>query len=143
MKKAAVFVLCVVAAACGRLGPDRPRPVREPAYIRSLPEPPLLDAPDTVAAGVPFTVSVRTYGGGCIDEGDTQVGIDGQTVEIRPFDVFPTDLPDNYACPSILRFYSHIASVRLDRAGVATLRAIGRVSPGDSTTTIERTLVVR
>jgi hypothetical protein len=148
MKSAfSLLVLCVLVASCRQLSPDRPRSVREPAYIRFLATPPnygpLLDAPDTVAAGVPFTVTVRTYGGGCIDRGDTEVGVAGQTVEVRPFDVFQTDLPDNYYCPSVLVFYTHTASVRLDHSAVVTLRAIGRVMPGDSTTAIERSVVVR
>jgi hypothetical protein len=104
---------------------------------------PQLDAPDTVVAGASFSVKVQTFGDGCTSQGDTQLAITGHTAEIRPFDKFTTYLPNNYACPDILAVYAHTVAVHLDQPGTATLHAIGRVSPGDSSTTIERTIVVR
>lgn len=138
-----VLGICIAAAGCGSFGPDGVRTERRPAYVRYYQDPPQLDAPDTIDAGVSFTVTVRTFGGGCIDQGDTEVSVAGQTAELRPFDIFTTHLPRNYACPDILFHYSHTASVRFTESGVAVVRVVGRVAPGDSATTLERTVVVR
>ena len=135
--------LSVAVMGCSATAPARPRSERQPAYIRFFAEPSFIDTPDAVNAATPFTVTVRTFGGGCIDQGDTQSSIVGSTVEVRPFDIFATNLPSNYACPDILRYYAHSVSIRLDQRGSATIRVIGRVAPGDTITTFERAIVVR
>lgn len=145
MIKSARFLAClsVAAMACNSTAPDRPRYERQLAYINFFAEPGLIETPDTVGAATPFTVTVRTFGGGCIDQGDTQSSIVGSTVEVRPFDIFATYVPSNYGCPDILRYYAHSVSIRLDQRGPATIRVIGRVAPGDSLTTIGHAIVVR
>jgi len=138
-----LLLLVVAVSACNIVNPDRKRTEREAAYLRYAGFSELLVAPDTVTAGTPFDVSVRTFGGGCVDQGDTEVAVVGRVVELRPFDIFTTHLPQGYACPAILALYTHTVSLRIDQAGTATLRAIGRASPGDTAATIERTLFVR
>lgn len=141
--KRSFFPLATIAlAGCSLLEPGITRE-RLPAYVRFGSEPARIDAPDTVAAGVPFSVTVPSFGDGCIARGDTQVEIGDMVVQLRPFDIFTTSMPKNDACTRRLALYDHTASVRLDKPGVAIIRAIGRVDPGDSTTTLERQVIVR
>jgi hypothetical protein len=44
----------------------------------------LIEVPSVVLRGVDFEVAVRTFGGGCTAQGDTEVSIAGRTAEIRP-----------------------------------------------------------
>ena len=98
MRRTSLLLIVLAAtAACDIVNPDRKRTEREPAYIRYAGVPPLLQTPDTVTARIPFVVTVRTIGGGCIDPGDTQVTVLGSVIEVRPFDVFTTHLPQR--CP--------------------------------------------
>jgi hypothetical protein len=48
---------------------------------------PVLEAPDTVLAGVPFSIVVRTHGGGPIIRGGAEVRAASGGVEVRPWDV--------------------------------------------------------
>ena len=144
MRTTALFLIVAAAAAsaCNIVNPDRKRSEREAAYLRYAGLSELLVAPDTVTAGTTFDVSVRTYGGGCVDPGDTEIVV-GRVVELRPFDIFTTHLPRGYACPAILATYTHTVSLRIDQTGATTLRAIGRAGPGDTAAIVERTVFVR
>jgi hypothetical protein len=99
-------------------------------------------APDTVTAGMPFTVSVATYGGGCIRMGDTEVRIVGTVAEVRPYEWFASAGQD-IACTADIRRLDHTASMTLPTPGRATLRVIGRQMPEGAAISIERTIVVR
>ena len=144
MRRISVLIIVLAASsACSILEPDHKRTEREAAYLSYAGSPGLLEAPDTVIAGAPFFVSVRTYGGGCIDQGDTETAINEYFIEIRPFDIFTTHLPKGWACPAILAFYTHTVSLRITEAGTWTLRVIGRAGPGDSPEATERTIVVK
>lgn len=138
-----VIVTAAAVSACNIVNPDRKRTEREAAYLRYGGLSELLVAPDTVTAGTPFDVSVRTFGGGCVDPGDTEVAVVGRVVELRPFDIFTTHLPQGFVCPANLAVYTHTVSVRIDQSGTATLRAIGRADPGDTAATVERVVFVR
>jgi len=85
-----------------------------------------------------FDVAVRTYGGGCVDQGDTEVTISGADAEVRPFDIFVTRAPDNYVCTDILKLFTHRATLRFTQAGPATVRIRGRNEPGGEIIIIER-----
>lgn len=144
MPRISVLIIALVAACgCSTLEPDHRRTEREPAFLSYAGSPGLFETPDTVIAGTPFLVSVRTYGGGCIDQGDTETAINEHLIEIRPFDIFTTHLPRGYACTDILAFYTHTVSLRIATSGTWTVRAIGRAGPGDNPETAEGTVVVR
>jgi hypothetical protein len=97
--------------------------------------------PDTVQRSVPFEVSVRSYAGGCDEKGDTELTLDAQIAEMRPFDVHHRG-PD-LACPDILKFFQHVAVVRFEFAGNASVRVRGIAYPGDSVIVRERSVFVR
>jgi hypothetical protein len=144
MRRISVPIIVLAAtSACGTLEPDHKRTEREASYLSYAGSPALLETPDTVIAGTPFFVRVRTYGGGCIDQGDTETAIEEHLIEIRPFDVFTTHLPRGWACPDILALYTHTVSLRIAVSGTWTLRAIGRAGPGDNPESAERSIVVR
>lgn len=85
----------------------------------------VVEAPDTVAAGEAFTVTVRTYGGGCTSKGSTRVE---DTVEggvlITPIDV-TREGPD-VVCPGILKRLTHEATLTFGATGERTITVRGR-----------------
>lgn len=97
-----------------------------------------VEVPDTVVAGRDFTILVRTWGGGCTREGPTDVSVEGLRVVVVPYDIES----GAEACTAILRAFDHEATVRLGRAGTASITVRGYSRPEDRTITIERTVVV-
>lgn len=116
---------------------------RQLAVIRFYQDPMLIEVPSVVSRGVDFEVAVRTFGNGCVTQGDTEVSIAGRTAEVRPFDVFVTQLPPNSACTDILRYYLHRATMRFTEAGVATVRVRGRAQPGNDIIVVEHVVRVQ
>jgi hypothetical protein len=116
---------------------------RQPAILRFYGDPLVLTTPETVAVATPFEVTVRTYGGGCIDQGDTEVSLTRRAAEVRPYDIFVTYLPSNYACTDDLRLYSHRAVLHFEESGPATVTVHGRAQPGDSVLAVQRSVYVR
>ena len=98
--------------------------------------------PDTVLKSTPFEVTVRSYGGGCIRQGDTEVSISANVAEVRPFDSFPVG---PQSCTLELRFFTHAATLQFNSAGSATVRVRGRghAGSGDTIVVRERSIVVR
>ena len=103
---------------------------------------PKISAPDTVQAGVPFSVTVTTYGGGCIVPGETATIRSGSTVEVRPFEWFVAP-GQSVGCTLELRFLPHTVSVTLPARGTARLRVIGRQQPEGAMVSVDRVIVVR
>ncbi len=101
--------------------------------------PPSVIIPDTVQAGTPFTVTVRTFGDGCYSFARTEIEMDGMAAEIRPYDSRKTDV----ACPEILLTIEHTATLRFDTPGLATVRVVGRRTPSEAEDRLEKQVVVR
>ena len=116
---------------------------RQLGLIRVHEDPLVVQVPGTVAVGSTFEVTVRTYGDGCIEQGDTEVSVVGRVASVRPYDVFVTDAPASYACTRELRLYTHRASLRFDEVGPATVTIYGRVQPGDTTVAVSRSVQVQ
>lgn len=135
----ATLLLGLLGAACTSTGPDLGSEVEVVGAVQFHEEPVLIQAPDTVNAGESFSVSVRTWGGGCVSEGPTRVSRDGSTVRIEPIDIEVVA----EVCTAELRRFMHMAEVTLASPGEATLRVVGRRLPADEVTTFERTVVVR
>ena len=127
----------------GEIPGDDVQRERQPAWIRFYQDPMLVEVPNVASRGVDFEVTVRTFGGGCIAQGDTEVTIAATIAEVRPFDVFVTHLPPNYACTSELRHYLHRATLRFMAPGLATVRVRGRAHPGNDMIVVEQPVLVR
>jgi hypothetical protein len=106
--------------------------------------PDVLEAPDTVAVGQTFGVTVRTIGpNGCWSADGLDVTTSGRVVELTPWDLNSgADV-----CTMIYGYLDHSTTLTLDEPGEWTLRARGRRVRGDGesdgSVTAERTVVVR
>jgi hypothetical protein len=141
-----VFLLAAVALAsvgCRTVTGDETEQERQLAWIRHYGERARVELPPEVARGADFEVMVRTFGGGCIGQGDTEVSLSERSAEVRPYDLFVTRLPANAACTADLRYYQHRAMLRFTRAGVAVVRIRGRDAPSGRVIVVARTVVVR
>lgn len=88
----------------------------------------VISVPDTVTAGVEFTVSVTTRGGGCDQKDGTSVETVDGAVQVSPFDIFYVG--DN-VCPSIGKQFAHSVQLRFDDPGEETIRVRARTGSGD------------
>jgi len=95
--------------------------------------------PDTATVGVPFEVSVTTYGGGCISFGRTSVAYTSGAIDIRPYDV---DSRADVCTDELIRF-EHTAQVTVNSSGTWVVRFHGREVPPDSVIVIERSTYAR
>jgi len=51
-------------------------------------EGPTIEYPAAAVVGEPFAIVITTFGGGCIEQGPTNVVSSGRRIDIRPMDVF-------------------------------------------------------
>ena len=94
-----------------------------------------LAVPAEATVGVPFQITVTTYGSSsCTRPGDTETGGEGLVAVVRPFDWSRTG---DAVCTADLRAYSRTVALRFDEAGEATVRLIGQEGQ------VERTVQVR
>jgi hypothetical protein len=106
--------------------------------------PDVLEAPDTVAVGQTFGVTVRTIGpNGCWSADGLDVVTTGRVVELTPWDLNSgADV-----CTMIFGYLDHSTTLTLPEPGEWTLRARGRRVRGDGgsdgSVTAERTVFVR
>jgi hypothetical protein len=140
---ALVILVAGTGLACRIFTDNEIRRERQLALVQFYHDPIVVQTPETVSVSSPFDITVRTYGGGCIDQGDTGVTVHGLSADLRPYDHFVTYLPPRHACPDILHLYVHRATLRFDEPGTATVTVHGRVRPGDSTITIQRSVRVQ
>jgi hypothetical protein len=146
MKGAALGFVTLVAltvGACRAITGDDFRRERQLGTIQFHGQPIVVQVPNTVSRGIDFEVVVTTYGGGCVGQGDTQVTTSATGVEIRPFDIFITEMPDNYACTDILKTFPHRATLRFTEAGSVTVRIHGREEPGGDMVVVARQVTVQ
>ena len=111
---------------------------RQLGIISFYHDPIVIEAPETVQRGQSFSVRVRTYGGGCISQGPTDVHVDGLRATVTPFDIHS----GANVCTSELRFFQHEATLRFDRAGSALVVIRGMRRPGDQPVAEQRTVIV-
>lgn len=106
-------------------------------------EPAVVTVPETATAGQPFTVEIRTYGGGCVAQGTTEVSVSALTAHLRPRDVRSRTAT---VCTADLRLYRREAFVRFNEPGRATVRIYGVRQDRDvdrEPLVITRTVIVR
>ena len=58
-----------------------------PERIAHFGEGPTIELPAAAVVGEPFAVVITTFGGGCIEQGPTNVVSSGRRIDIRPMDV--------------------------------------------------------
>lgn len=138
-----VVVAVAVALGCDALTGPEPRLARQAAVLRFYGDPVVVQVPDTVPRATEFAVTVRSYGGGCIQQGDTEVRVSGRTVVIRPHDLFVTELPPDAACTDDLRLHTHRATLRFEEPGAVLVTIHGRERPGDAAVAVQRSVHVR
>jgi hypothetical protein len=97
-------------------------------------------APDTAKRLQPITVTITSYGGGCISQGETDVAISDLQAEIRPYryEVVGPDV----VCTLELRVFEHVATLQFAKLGTATIRVLGERQPGTEAIEVHRLVVV-
>jgi hypothetical protein len=112
---------------------------RRPGVIAFHNDPVVVDVPGAALVGIPFEVAIRTYGGGCISQGETLVRAYRDTVHVRPYDIHGgADI-----CTLELVFFDHRATVTLRELGERTIAFYGLERPGDSELVVTREVLVQ
>lgn len=145
VEAATLFGLSAIVAltGCRPITGDEIRRERQLGVIRLGQQAVVVEIPNAVSRNTDFSVTVSTFGNGCVDEGDTEVTTSGSHAEIRPFDIFVTHAPRNYSCADILRTHIHGATLRFSQAGLATVHIRGRDDPGGEVIVVERQVTVQ
>lgn len=100
---------------------------------------PWIEVPDTVQAGVSFTVTPTRPRAPPGEEDDTEVVVQGKLTSVSPYDfIFLTECAADGASP-----FTHSATISFDTPGVGSVRFFGRASFDDDTlTSYDREVVV-
>ena len=87
--------------------------------------------PDTVQHAVPFDVSVRAYGGGCITKGPFDVLTPFDTVAVlNPYEIVRSG--SGVVCTQELAIFTHSATLTFAQPGQVEVRVVGRDRAGVS-----------
>lgn len=134
-----IGVLLASLTSCGLLE----RHVRVVGEITSFGEQDAITVPATVEQGKPFDVTVITAGGGCTEQGQTVVEVQGLQASVTPYDY--EIIPIGRGCTLIGQNYPHTATLNFAEKGTATITFHGRkmTANGATATTEARTLEVR
>ena len=92
----------------------------------------VISAPNIVQAGAPFEVTVRTYGGGCIDPDGLEANVEGSLAVLIPYDLYTTPGRGVF-CPLIPEAEPHTTQLTFSEPGPATIRVEGRSEVGNVT----------
>lgn len=84
----------------------------------------VLDVPEPIASGVAFSVTVTTYGGGCLSADSLDIAIDGDVAVLTPWDRWFQ--PAGTACSAELLRLPRQGEVTFATAGGKTLRVRGQ-----------------
>jgi hypothetical protein len=120
MRRSVLFAM-LVGAACTTTGPDER--IILGVIVLGAPQYQPLTAPDSVQVGVPFLVTIKTGGGGCIGRtAPTRIEAPSPLVRVlTPFDIEGL----HGSCPADVRPLSRQVELRFDQAGLATVRVVG------------------
>lgn len=141
---AAAALLGTVLAACGDDEVVQPNTLLIPARLVQDGfggDSALVVVPATARVGVPLTVEVRSWGGGCTERDSTGVIVNGLTADVRPFVREPAP-SRNAVCPAILKQFTHTAAVTFARTGSALVRVHGQRDSDGQALTITRAVTV-
>ena len=87
-----------------------------------------ITVPTEFEAGQPSTVSVATFGDGCVSMGETRVEVDGLSAVVAPWNLVPTPGAD-VVCTMILKRITHTVEIVFDQSGSATVTVRGWALP--------------
>ena len=137
LRTLAAAAVIASTASCGVFDIDDDG--RRIGVITFYSEPVVIDAPTAARRGEHFEVRVRTYGGGCIRQGETSTAVEGLRAGVTPYDI------DSGAgvCTSELRVFDHTARLRFDDTGPAIITVRGRRLPENELLIIEHHLIVQ
>ena len=127
--------LFLVAGCDSIFGPEEERRI---GVIAFYDQPIVIDLPDTVQVGVPFVVSIQTYGGGCLSEGPTKIRVRGLLIDVTPYDIHN----GAEACEDILNMFPHETTLALPTPGLAQFLFYGRQKPDNLPLTVGREVFV-
>lgn len=117
------------------------RATRRVATLHFYTDTTIIEFPAVVRAGIPATVFVTTYGGGCVAEDTMVVTVVGLQADIVPYQRVAAIGPRT-VCTLELRVTRRPAVVTFATAGVVTLQVTGRRQPDDVLFTRRRTFRV-
>lgn len=104
----------------------------------------VLMAPATAQVGMPVSVTVSTYGGGCESASSMDTSANADTVTLVPYD--RTYRQPGDICTSVLRRLPHTTQLTFPSTGTWTIVVRGRrqtISQPDSIVEIQQTLAVQ
>jgi len=138
-----VLLSVVTLVACSATEPPAggPERVRGPAILLFYGDTSSVSLPVSSHVGVPFSLTVTSFGGGCIAHGGVEFTLRGLDAEVQPYR-YDVRLPPNMACTRELRVFHDTVSLEFDEPGDATVRAVGIRRPGDTPYIIEHHLTV-
>jgi len=139
-----VLLSVVTLVACSATEPPAggPERIRGPAILLFYGDTSSVSLPVSSHVGVPFSLTVTSFGGGCIAHGGVEFTSRGLDAEVQPYRYEAVRLPPNMACTMELRVFRDTVSLEFDEPGDATVRAVGIRRPGDTPYIIERHLTV-
>ncbi|HEY8309495.1 MAG TPA: hypothetical protein VIG47_03015 [Gemmatimonadaceae bacterium] len=115
---------------------------RRVAWIGVSGDSALISVPATARTGVPSSVEITTYAGGCIAEDTIVATVIAAGAEVVPYQRIYTPRA-NEGCTDELRVTQRTATVVFAAAGPAQVVVIGRLSPTDSLVRFTRTIAVQ
>lgn len=138
-----VLVACAATPSGGSPPPPNGPSERVLGTVEFYGDPVRVEVPRTAELEQPFVVTVTTYGGGCIEKGETEVKVEALRAEVRPYDYDTT--PVNGDCDDELRLHEHTTTLRFEEVGTAEIVFYGRKEnlSGVTQTSVTRTLEVR
>ena len=128
----AALMVCLGGSACA-MGQDEGA-MRTVGYIAPGPKP--LTSPDTVSAGVAFTVTVTTFGSPCTSADGARVTVQAATADVTPY-----DRVEGGACAATAIPLPRDVVLAFATAGPATIQLHGR-DGGGGTVTVSRPVTV-
>lgn len=133
---AAVLVLAGCAASTA---PSSALDARRPALLWFFSDSATVSLPDTVRRWQPLPVTFKSYGGGSISQGETDVAVRGLVAVIRPYRY---EASASVVGTDILLIFQHVATVQFTQLGQAQVRILGERRPGNEPFEIVRTVTV-
>jgi hypothetical protein len=94
--------------------------------------------PDTVRVGVPFLVTVTTFGGACDQPDGADISTSGLLADVTPYDLLP---PPETVCIAVLRASPRSMTLTLAVPGTGVVRVHGRRLGGGDVTLVGQVVV--
>ena len=93
---------------------------------------------DTVAKGATFPVVFRTFGNACVEKGDDDLSVVGQTAVVIPYDFERRD----GGCDDVGLTFEHVVQLRFGNVGSALIVVNGR-GRHNMPVTLQRVVMVK